>query len=455
MITANGLSKEYRLGEAANGYQTLRESIASAFTNAMNPFKQLEKRRIRSTSSSAKKRFWALKDISFDVAPGEIVGVIGQNGAGKSTLLKVLSRITEPTAGVIKIQGRLATLLEVGTGFHPELTGRENIFLNGAVLGMSRSEIRRNFDAIVDFAEIEGFLDTPVKRYSSGMYVRLAFAVASHLQPEILIVDEVLAVGDARFQQKCLGRMSEVSRSGRTILFVSHNMSAIKSLCTRALVLDGGSLIHDGTVDDGVSHYFSSVEFGRTKREIADGYPRMTNDEARFRSVEISSVDGNPSSQFYFGDPIAVRFTCEILADIPDGHFEVSVSTADGIHVLYSTSIDGGRPAKFLARGVHEVGLLIDAHLLPNRYSIDLGVHHQNGTTADFVQRTIDFVVLRVAAKGQDDYRWGTVRGLVRPSAEWKYVNDHKRLIDARVETSFLSQQAESCERSIGASGAK
>ena len=221
----------------------------------------LLQRRFRSSAESDRgtaDEFWALKDVSFEVQPGEVIGIIGRNGAGKSTLLKVLSRITEPSEGWIEMRGRVGSLLEVGTGFHPELTGRENIYLNGAILGMSRREIARKFDEIIAFAEIEKFLDTPVKRYSSGMFVRLAFAVASHLEPEILIVDEVLAVGDAAFQKKCLGKMDKVSRTGRTVLFVSHNMAAIKALCHRAILFDAGRVDHDGCVDDAVNRYLLS-----------------------------------------------------------------------------------------------------------------------------------------------------------------------------------------------------
>ena len=232
IIKVENLSKRYKIGEAKQPYSTLRESLVEA---VKSPFKKFRK-------DGEENTFWALNDVSFEVMPGEVVGIIGRNGAGKSTLLKVLSRITEPTKGKIELYGRVASLLEVGTGFHPELTGRENIFLNGAILGMKRSEIARKFDEIVDFAEIEKFIDTPVKRYSSGMYVRLAFAVAASLEPEILIVDEVLAVGDANFQKKCLGKMGDVAKGGRTVLFVSHNMAAMQNLCKSGMFFENGTL---------------------------------------------------------------------------------------------------------------------------------------------------------------------------------------------------------------------
>src|SRR5687767_14826251 len=238
IVSIEGVSKRYRIGGLHPGYETFREMIGGALSA---PF-----RRKGAEPFERQKTLWALREVSLEVRQGELLGIVGHNGAGKSTLLKILSRITKPTQGEVRLRGRVGSLLEVGTGFHPELTGRENIFLNGAILGMRRHEIQRKFDQIVDFAEISQFLDTPVKRYSSGMYVRLAFAVAAHLEPEILIVDEVLAVGDLSFQRKCMGRMREVGRSGSTILFVSHNMPAIESLCTRAVLMDHGRVAMDG-----------------------------------------------------------------------------------------------------------------------------------------------------------------------------------------------------------------
>src|SRR4051794_19175857 len=286
-ISVENLCKRYELGSRTNGdYSTLRESLVEA---VKKPW-----RRLRSTEetpdTSRQNEFFALKDVSFKVQPGEVLGIVGRNGAGKSTLLKILSRITPPTAGRIKMLGRVGSLLEVGTGFHPELTGRENIFLNGAILGMSRREIQRKFDEIVAFAETERYLDTPVKRYSSGMYTRLAFAVASHLEPEILIVDEVLAVGDAQFQKKCLGRMNEVSREGRTVLFVSHNMSAIKSLCTRGILIEGGRVAYDGSTDEVVNRYLDSGSEMARSGVIPHDAPRYSDakGEARVLSVRLT-----------------------------------------------------------------------------------------------------------------------------------------------------------------------
>ncbi len=264
-IKVEGLSKRYRIGAQQQAYRTLREKLNDA---ALAPFRAAKSILTRNGNGNSKfeirnsksEMFWALKDVSFEVKRGEVVGIIGRNGAGKSTLLKILSRITEPTEGYADMNGRIASLLEVGTGFHPELTGRENIFLNGSILGMKRVEIKKKFDEIVAFAEISKFIDTPVKHYSSGMYVRLAFAVAAHLDPEILLVDEVLAVGDFKFQEKCLGKMGEVASQGRTVLFVSHNLGSIQRLCPKALLLEQGSVISWGTTTDVVTDYLEGLQ---------------------------------------------------------------------------------------------------------------------------------------------------------------------------------------------------
>ncbi len=286
VIAIEGLSKRYRIGAERDSYPSLREALTRAMTA---PVSRLRRGAARPRTSE----LWALKDLSLEIERGDVVGFIGHNGAGKSTLLKILSRITDPTEGRAELRGRVGSLLEVGTGFHPELTGRENIGLNGAILGMSRAEIRKRFDAIVDFSEISAFLDTPVKRYSTGMYVRLAFAIAAHLEPEILIVDEVLAVGDAAFQQKCLNKMGEVAGEGRTVLFVSHNMSVIQALCHRAVFLDHGKAVADGSVDQVVGVYLRSLERSAAQDllEREDRDPRGWED-VLLRQVDVISLDG-------------------------------------------------------------------------------------------------------------------------------------------------------------------
>jgi lipopolysaccharide transport system ATP-binding protein len=289
-VRVEGLGKEYRLGGPRERYSTLRDRVN---TLASAPFRALRGRGERSEQSPP---FWALKDVSFEVRPGEVAGIIGRNGAGKSTLLKILSRITEPTEGEVDIDGRVGSLLEVGTGFHPELTGRENVYLNGAILGMKRAEIARKFDEIVAFAEVEKFIDTPVKHYSSGMYMRLAFAVAAHLEPEILIVDEVLAVGDAEFQQKCLGRMKDIARSGRTVLFVSHHLQSVAQLCTQVIILAGGSVTYEGDVAEGIRMYVRSLR--RAERSTDEGANRRPGTgEARLVAVRPAKDAFTPDEE--------------------------------------------------------------------------------------------------------------------------------------------------------------
>jgi lipopolysaccharide transport system ATP-binding protein len=329
VIRVENLSKKYRIQHQreTQRYSTLRDAVT-------NRAKGLLRGNLQSVGTNSQSEdFWALRDISFEVKEGEVVGIIGRNGAGKSTLLKILSRITEPTNGRIGIKGRVASLLEVGTGFHPELTGRENIYLNGAILGMSREEIKRKFDEIVAFAEIEKFLDTPVKRYSSGMYVRLAFAVAAYLEPEILVVDEVLAVGDAQFQQKSLGKMENVAQSGRTVLFVSHNMSAIRKLCTSAILLNKGCCISHGFVENVVREYYN----GFTKLD-ASTYTKVSGamtDRPHFTSIIVKQQDG-PNSGFRMDLPIEIELVYNHL-DITETVVTVLIRNTAGIVIHHAT----------------------------------------------------------------------------------------------------------------------
>lgn len=294
IIKVENISKRYLLGQK-HGYKTFRESLVRAFTA---PFSRAEKR----------EEVWALKDVSFEVKKGEALGIIGRNGAGKSTLLKILSRITEPTSGYAELNGRVGSLLEVGTGFHPELTGRENIFLYGSILGMSGAEIGRKFEEIISFSEIEKFVDTPVKRYSSGMYMRLAFSVAAHLEPEILLVDEVLAVGDAIFQRKCIKKMSEVAGGGRSVLFVSHNIPAMTSLCSRALILDGGGVSFCGDAPEAASRYLASVSEGAVKGSIAERSDRSGSGALRLTGFRLENSAGNRVAQLRNGETSRLVF---------------------------------------------------------------------------------------------------------------------------------------------------
>ncbi|MFQ4140817.1 polysaccharide ABC transporter ATP-binding protein [Chlorogloeopsis sp. ULAP02] len=325
VIQVEDLSKKYLLSHKQEGkfrYKTLRGAIANATKFVGSAFNLHNQREVNQTS----EEFWALKDVSFEIKQGDKVGIIGRNGAGKSTLLKILSRITEPTKGKIQIKGRVASLLEVGTGFHPELTGRENIFLNGAILGMSKTEIQRKFDEIVAFAEVEKFLDTPVKRYSSGMYVRLAFAVAAHLEPEILIVDEVLAVGDAQFQKKCLGKMEDVGREGRTVLFVSHNMSTIQSLCSRCILLKKGQISTDDQSDLVIQHYLqdASVSNSFVRSPQKNGKPTIISGKlisaAKFEHTKIQ-IDLEIFTELNCNVALSLRLYDAMLIPVGYGEF--------------------------------------------------------------------------------------------------------------------------------------
>lgn len=379
IISVEGLGKTYTIRHEGQGrYRALREEI----------FKL--PRRLFQRNHQDKEEFWALKDVSFDIMPGDRVGIIGRNGAGKSTLLKLLSRITEPSTGKITLRGRVASLLEVGTGFHPELTGRENIFLNGAILGMSRAEVRRKFDEIVDFAGVEKFLDTPVKRYSSGMYVRLAFAVAAHLEPEILIVDEVLAVGDAEFQKKCLGKMEQVGQDGRTVLFVSHNMAAIQRLCTVGLFLQQGKCVCQGSIGKIIDMYMytndnnpacdGSLDLQHINRHYIDKI---------FKKISLKNIDKKNTNVFQIGDSLYIDI--ELINAKKEYAYCIAILSSNGTWITsYATwmyDIYKDSPQK--------LSLKIDRLLLPpGRYSIYLSAtNHTAGQYIDRLENAILFEI--------------------------------------------------------------
>jgi ABC-type polysaccharide/polyol phosphate transport system ATPase subunit len=357
-IIVEGISKRYRLGHANAKHQTFREM---AMGLAAAPFRKL---RSAHEGGNQGEEFWALKDVNFEVQPGEVVGIIGRNGAGKSTLLKILSRITEPTTGQIRLRGRVASLLEVGTGFHPELTGRENIYLNGAILGMKRAEITKKFDEIVAFAETEKFLDTPVKFYSSGMYVRLAFAVAAHLEPEILIVDEVLAVGDAEFQKKCLGKMKEVSQGGgRTVLFVSHNMLAISSLCDKGLLMQGGNLMMNSNIHDVVEAYRQLS----TSNHVAGGHVLTETSKLKW----IGLPNNRSPLRMQLGDNLDLAFEFQVgSTPIDNVNFDCAVVNDAGQMVIHAKSKVVSRPFKLASNERFLVTYrFIEPRLVPGIYT--------------------------------------------------------------------------------------
>ncbi|QEG38646.1 ABC transporter ATP-binding protein [Roseimaritima ulvae] len=406
-ITVEELSKRYKLGLMHAG--SIRELVNGVTDRLLG---RRQEQRVDATE------FWALRDINFSVQEGEVVGLIGRNGAGKSTLLKILSRITKPTTGRARIHGRVGSLLEVGTGFHPELTGRENIYLNGTMLGMSTREISRKLDQIIDFSEIEKFIDTPVKRYSSGMYVRLAFAVAAHLEPEVLIVDEVLAVGDSVFQKKCIGKMQEVGTEGRTVLFVSHNMGAVKQLCSRAILLEHGQVVTEGRVNDVVNRYLLGATECDSQGWIPHDQVRTGTGEARIRRVQLLGEQGDVATETLLGQRLHVRLDVEVLEDIPDAHFEIGVYSEDGIAVAV-THRDIDCDVDKLPVGNLVVDAEVDVPLLPGRYRIGAAVYRDSGYTIDGLERTVGFEVARYGKDHARPYRWGEVRGYVRPETKW------------------------------------
>jgi lipopolysaccharide transport system ATP-binding protein len=386
-IRVENLSKCYLVGHNVaqeERYTALRDVIASnARSFARKTRDMLHGRPI--VQGDEVEEFWALKDVSFEIKMGERIGIIGHNGAGKSTLLKILSRITEPTSGRVEVRGRVASLLEVGTGFHPELTGRENIYLNGAILGMARKEIRAKFDQIVDFAEVERFLDTPVKRYSSGMYVRLAFAVAAHLEPEILVVDEVLAVGDVNFQKKCLGKMEDIAESdGRTVLFVSHQMAAIQTLCQKGILLDKGTICRSGEIGAVVKTYFNQ-DVNSSGRINISGLTRSGNGVARVHTVYPIDSQGNEAYRFQLGEDL--RFCIELISDLSAQDLSIGISLHDqsgqSIAVVYS-GYDNILFGFTAAVSVIEVNVEMGSiPLSPGRYTVGVRIT-QRGSEVDW-----------------------------------------------------------------------
>lgn len=404
-IIVEGLSKSYRLGKSKSG--DLRSSISQKIKGYFTYEEQ--------------KMFWALQDVSFEVEKGQAMGIVGRNGAGKSTLLKILSRITYPTYGGFELFGRVSSLLEVGTGFHSELTGRENVYLNGTILGMKRKEIKSKFDEIVEFSGVQKFLDTPVKHYSSGMTVRLAFAVAAHLEPEILIVDEVLAVGDAEFQRKCLGKMSEVTKNeGRTVLFVSHNMNAVKSLCNKAVLLENGQISRTGTAEEVVTSYLSGVMESCTKRVWSVDHPG--DQFARILMIRVVDDEGNDLAYLENTKGFEIEIEYEIRKSgnfpIPNIHF----LTEEMIRVFVSAC------SKDIANydvGLHRVRLKIPANLLNvGKYSIQVALSNMNPVIVHaFAEHALNFDINEDLTVRKNDYR-GVIPGVIRPDLNWSVISN-------------------------------
>ena len=409
-IELHDIGKMYRLGLKTDPHGTFREAMVNTLTAPIRRFQTLKDK------TDGEDIFWALKDISFNVEPGEVVGLVGRNGAGKSTLLKVLSRITEPTEGYARLRGRIASLLEVGTGFHPELSGRENIYLNGAILGMRKAEIQRKFDQIVEFAEVAKFLDTPVKRYSSGMYVRLAFAVAAHLEPEILIVDEVLAVGDVQFQKKCLGKMQDVARGGgRTVVFVSHNMAAIRQLCTRGVLLENGKIRTIGSTDRVIEDYMDSSMVRDVEVYDVASKPRRVHNNGQIRFQTLRLVD-QPTKMIPADAPIEIEFTATGRERVDPFRFSATMYKIDGTPLggLFGPTtfaINEGETATYRVT-------LRDLKLAPGKYYLDValgrGTPEEGMVECDVVTDVLHFEVLPRGAEGGAAEQWVEGWGAIR-----------------------------------------
>jgi lipopolysaccharide transport system ATP-binding protein len=395
VIHVENLSKRYRLGLKVNGAKTLSDQLIDIVKAPVTNFRRLTN--LSNFSNDDESVFWALHDLNFEVKRGEVLGIIGRNGAGKSTLLKILSRITDPTTGNVKIKGRVASLLEVGTGFHPELTGRENVYMNGTILGMRKREIDKKFDEIVAFSGVDKFIDTPVKFYSSGMKVRLGFAVAAHLDPEILIVDEVLAVGDADFQRKCLGKMDEVAhKEGRTILFVSHNMPAVKTLCTKALLLENGSVKYSGTTNATINHYF--------KREgIEEGHfepgKLSSSEKVIVKSVTIHNQNGVNTETFQIGDDLTVNLILESEQEFERPHIGIVIKSNAGSVSVANTMFDGSRTENF-RKGENFVSCTFkNLPLLPQEYHLSIGIRASDARTHLTTSKEIGYFVIATRMK--------------------------------------------------------
>jgi len=421
-ISVNNLSKQYKIGAAQQKFQynMFRDVIVDTLMTPVRVIQALRGKGMRGTTATS--MIWALDDVSFDLEEGKVLGIVGRNGAGKSTLLKILSRVTEPTKGTVSVRGRVGSLLEVGTGFHPELSGRENIYMNGAILGMKRAEIDKNFDEIVAFSEVGQFIDTPVKRYSSGMYLRLAFAVAAHLEPEILVVDEVLAVGDAEFQRKCLGKMNDVAQEGRTVLFVSHNMSAILRLTEEAIVLDKGKLLKRAPTPEAVDFYLSSGQAESGQRIWGAEDIPATSEPFKPVAVRIKDGSGNVVDTIRSIEPLTIEMEYQIHAPITGLRVGIYISTMRGEYIF--TAFDTDDAKQYEQFGARQAGRYVSRCTVPadffneGRYS--LGVNASSfGVQRYFMDENA--LSFNVDISGAPGTQWPELRqGPVRPRFDWK-----------------------------------
>jgi lipopolysaccharide transport system ATP-binding protein len=420
VIKVENLGKQYRLGEIGSG------TLAGDFKNWVKKIsgkKDAFEIGENDRTQQAKKGdiVWAVKDVNFEVKQGEVIGIIGKNGAGKSTLLKMLSRVTAPSIGNIKVKGRIASLLEVGTGFHPDLTGRENIFLNGAILGMTKAEIRSKFDEIVEFSGVSRYIDTPVKRYSSGMYVRLAFAVAAHLEPEILIVDEVLAVGDVEFQRKCLGKMKDVSGQGRTVIFVSHNMGAVKSLCTTGIVMKNGTVDFAGNINDCVTQYLK-INTSDNEGDVVISQKGIGTGEAKITRLQLLNNEGRTSESVLYKSPIRMRFYIHSSIDIPQVNADVKICDKDGSILFHALNLFSQTPLS-LQKGENIFETEIDNQLLPSSFLATVGIHNASTSlTIDYHENILGFEIIKAAEIAAESYPYEWVVAPAMVGSKWRKI---------------------------------
>lgn len=412
IIKLENVGKEYRLGEY---------NAKAVFNDIKSWFSKEEKQIVANDRTVVQGSFvHALADINFAVKPGEVLGIIGRNGAGKSTLLKLLSRVTAPSSGRITLKGRVGSLLEVGTGFHPDLTGRENIFLNGAILGMSKKEIAAKFDEMVEFAGVQKYIDTPVKRYSSGMYVRLAFAVAAHLEPEILIVDEVLAVGDAEFQEKCVGKMRSVSGQGRTVLFVSHNMSTIRHLCSRAILLENGRMAGDGPVEAMIEKYLSHSKVLEANGSVPTG-KGIGNGEGKIEKVLFKNTKNESTQDFFFSERIKLELEINSLIAVDNALCGIQIkngfneSIVDYVNIYDECKLN-------LKSGLNSLEIELENKLLPGKYNVNITIARLSGVAIDSLESIAEIKISHLGTQANNNYPFSWINGFVKGAGSWKIV---------------------------------